>query len=486
MLFPTGAELKIRLPTVSISPLETAAISPLDTAAISQPSRPTFRIIRPPTTTGPPVQPPEQPFSQKKKKSKEEADAWAAKTRRRASRGIARAVAAVRRAEDSDSFDSDDDDEYERQVVAAPPISNQPKRGRGRPRKPGGFSCQLCPRRLATQAEFFQHLRNHYEKPDGEEAEPAADGNDAEVSERLEPGAEQAGEEGGPSTINVDIIAAETVVKVELECEQCGENFYSEEDLELHRKTHIREALAAEEESSEPESGHESEPETAAPDMPSVSHNTAETVQRLAAQIVAEVAAPTADPAVADQYEMKNLKKCDDCPKLFTTLQSVRNHRERMHNTSGAPVSAINAGKIEYECEECHVTYTSQKIYERHKLLHKNKAAGRLPHHCSQCGASFLTSMLLAHHAQKEHPETCQRRRGTMGGPARPNGRPPGSSNKKRQMVYDQIQELENGMFKCSVCGKESKSKNQLFYHISIKHKGERRRLQVVMRMSEG
>ena len=456
----TGVELKVRLPTGT-------ALNAVSAGA--EPARPSIRVIRPPLATGAAVQ---SPLVQRKQKARAEEEAWAARTRRRASRGIARAVAAVRRAEDSDSFESEEEE-------PPPPTTtaNMPKRGRGRPRKAGGFSCQLCSRRLESQAEFFQHLRDHYEKPDGEEAAPAAESAAVESSEAvLEPISEEAelgGAGDGPAVLNVDIIAAEAGG---YECDECDLAFFSEDELDKHKKTHI-EVLTKAEIESEVEVGEgmeEAEAELVAEAEATAADPPSDMRQLIQSGDESEPPAPDTDAATADQYEMKNLKKCTDCRKVFTTLASLRNHRQRMHG-AGGPVSATNAAKHEYECEQCHVTYTSHKIYERHRRLHQDKAAGRLPHRCTACGVSFLTSMLLAHHVQKEHAQLSRRpaARRPSNAPPRPNGRPPGSSNKDRQAVYNQIEELENGMFRCLVCDFHGKTKSQLFYHVSIKHKGE-------------
>ncbi|KAF0309858.1 Zinc finger protein 182 [Amphibalanus amphitrite] len=385
----SGAQVTIRLPTVAVLDAASTASSCDGETAPEQPG-PSIRLIRLSENglTEVPAQTPTA--AERRERSRAEEEAWAARTRRRASRGIARAVAAVRRAEDSDSFESEEEEE-----PPPPPPVDKTKRGRGRPRKAGGFSCQLCPRRLQTQPEFFQHLRDHYEKPSGEGAEGvSAEGEGAteESSEQLEPIAEESEHDGAverPAVINVDIIAAESGA---FECDECDMIFYSEDELEKHKKTHIE--------------------------------------------------------------------------------ASLRNHRLRMHN-DGEPVSVTNAAKHEYECAECHVTYTSYKIHLRHMRLHEDKAAGRLSHRCSTCGASFLTGTLLSHHVQREHPERCRRPAASRpaGVQPRPNGRPPGSANKARQAVYDQIQETEHGTFRCMICSIERKSKNQMFYHISMKHK---------------
>ncbi|XP_037088040.1 zinc finger protein 570-like [Pollicipes pollicipes] len=166
---------------------------------------------------------------------------------------------------------------------------------------------------------------------------------------------------------------------------------------------------------------------------------------------------------------MKNLKNCTQCVKIFTTVSARANHVQRVHGGGGEPISQTKREKVEYECNECHVTYTSQKIYERHLLLHENQRAGRRPYRCDTCSASFITTMQVKHHAQREHPELCAS--GARRASSRRTGRPVGSSDKQRQAVYDQIREGAGGTFSCSVCGKEGKTKNHVFYHISIKHK---------------
>ncbi|XP_043214713.1 zinc finger protein 184-like [Amphibalanus amphitrite] len=461
----SGAQVTIRLPTVAVLDAASTASSCDGDAAPEQPG-PSIRLIRLSENglTEVPAQTPTA--AERRERSRAEEEAWAVRTRRRASRGIARAVAAVRRAEDSDSFESEEEEE-----PPPPPPVDKTKRGRGRPRKAGGFSCQLCPRRLQTQPEFFQHLRDHYEKPDGEGAEGvSAEGEGAteESSEQLEPIAEESEHDGAgerPAVINVDIIAAESGA---FECDDCDMIFYSEDELEKHKKTHI-EVMPTQLEADESELMEQGGEEGAV----SAGEEHAEPVPE-STQSDGDGKSPVVefDPAAAEQYEMKNLKKCNSCPKVFTTLASLRNHRLRMHN-DGEPVSVTNAAKHEYECAECHVTYTSYKIHLRHMRLHEDKAAGRLSHRCSTCGASFLTGTLLSHHVQREHPERCRRPAASRpaGVQPRPNGRPPGSANKARQAVYDQIQETEHGTFRCMICSIERKSKNQMFYHISMKHK---------------
>ena len=468
LLLP-GTQVTIRVPTAEALLSHAASSAVPSEAATSDRPRPAYRLISTrPSGAFPPVRPPHVLHVRKKKFAVDD-EAWAARTRRRASRGIARAVAAVRRAEDSDSFDSDDGEgvplnpNHHGEGVTAP-APNQSKRSRGRPRKRGGFACQLCPLNLETQAAFFQHLRDHYEKGEGEEGEAEATEDAGEV---LEMESEQIFEEcvdkkDALATINVDIIATDTTE--EFLCEQCEEIFFSNDELERHRKIHIAEAIKAEGESSEPESESESAPDNLGTDRYDVAH--------LASAVKYEAPPADVDPEVTQQYEIKNLKKCGDCPKLFTTIAALKSHRLRMHNLDGAPISINHASKHEYECDDCHVTYTSHKIYERHKRLHQDKAAGRLPHRCSSCGTSFLTSNLLAHHVLREHPETCKERPPVYG-PKRPNGRPQGSSNKDRQAVYDMIREEGEGRFVCSICGKEAPSKNQMFYHVSIKHHGK-------------
>merc|ERR1719186_22692 len=105
---------------------------------------------------------------------------------------------------------------------------------------------------------------------------------------------------------------------------------------------------------------------------------------------------------------------CDFCSKVFSGKRNLRRHKHRKHQNSSkttkGDISIVKVehsedGSSEFQCNQCHLEFKSERKLVKHNMQHSNRFS------CDGCDKSFQSSSTLKNHRNihlDEKPFKCE------------------------------------------------------------------------------
>jgi len=105
---------------------------------------------------------------------------------------------------------------------------------------------------------------------------------------------------------------------------------------------------------------------------------------------------------------------CDFCSKVFSGKRNLRRHKHRKHQNSSkttkGDISIVKVehsedGSSEFQCNQCHLEFKSERKLVKHNMQHTNRFS------CDGCDKSFQSSSTLKNHRNihlDEKPFKCE------------------------------------------------------------------------------
>jgi len=101
---------------------------------------------------------------------------------------------------------------------------------------------------------------------------------------------------------------------------------------------------------------------------------------------------------------------CDICSKVFRGKRNLRRHKNRKHQNRKEDISIVKVenpedGTSEFQCNQCHLEFKSERKLVKHTLQHTNRFG------CDGCDKSFQSSSTLKNHRNihlDEKPFKCE------------------------------------------------------------------------------